>query len=140
VRPIGRETFTLGPQIGPTAVVSGLGRRKRRSDTVKTSEGHRNVGRDNKDIVGRWFTEFWRPKYNPAVIDELAAPDIRFEYSLHEPLRGRHAVRDFATKFRPAIPDLEFGGTDLPIGGLPEPNTGKRCASPALPCSRSRTA
>ena len=42
---------------------------------------------ENKAVVGRWFTEFWGKDYNPAVIDELAAPDIRFEYSLHEPLR-----------------------------------------------------
>ena len=29
----------------------------------------------NKAIAGRWFTEFWGPRYNPDVIDELAAPD-----------------------------------------------------------------
>ena len=105
----------------------------------------------NKAVVGRWFTEFWGPKFNPDVIDEIAAPDIRFEYSLHAPLRGRDAVRDFATKFRDAFPDLAFGGTadliaegdyvvgqwigggthtgpafrDLPLGGLPDPSTGK---------------
>jgi hypothetical protein len=33
----------------------------------------------SKAIAGRWFTEFWGPRYNPDVIDELAAPDIRFE-------------------------------------------------------------
>ena len=106
---------------------------------------------DNKAIVGRWFTEFWGPVFNPAIIDELAEPDIRFEYSLHTPLRGREAVRDFATGFREAFPDLAFGGTadliaegdyvvgqwigggthtgvpmtDLPLGGLPQGNTGK---------------
>jgi predicted ester cyclase len=66
---------------------------------------------DNKAVVGRWFTEFWGPDFNPAVIDELAAPDIRFEYSLHAPCRGRDEVRAFATKFRAAFPDLAFGGT-----------------------------
>src|SRR5262245_66097359 len=66
---------------------------------------------DNKAIVGRWFTEFWGPDFNPAVIDELAAPDIRFEYSLHAPCRGRDEVRAFATTFRAAFPDLAFGGT-----------------------------
>ena len=106
---------------------------------------------DNKAIVSRWFTEFWGPDYSPDVIDELADPDIRFEYSLHAPRRGRDAVRDFATKFRAAFPDLAFGGTadliadgdyvvgqwigggthtgqpmtDLPFGGLPEANTAK---------------
>jgi predicted ester cyclase len=66
---------------------------------------------ENKAIVGRWFSEFWGADFNPAVIDELAAPDIRFEYSLHVPLRGRDQVRDFATGFRAAFPDLAFGGT-----------------------------
>jgi predicted ester cyclase len=65
----------------------------------------------NKAIVGRWFTEFWGKELKPAVIDELAAPDIRFEYSLHGPLRGRDAVRAFAQKFRAAFPDLNFWST-----------------------------
>jgi predicted ester cyclase len=66
---------------------------------------------ENKAIVGRWFAEFWGPDYNPAVIDELASPDIRFEYSLHAPCRGRDQVREFAGKFRAAFPDLAFGAT-----------------------------
>ena len=65
----------------------------------------------NKAVVGRWFTEFWGPDFNPAVIDELAALDIHFEYSLHAPCHGRDEVRAFATKFRAAFPDLAFGGT-----------------------------
>jgi predicted ester cyclase len=66
---------------------------------------------ENKAVVGRWFAEFWGPDYNPAVIDELAAPEIRFEYSLHAPCRGRDQVREFAAKFRAAFPDLAFGAT-----------------------------
>ena len=66
---------------------------------------------ENKAVVGRWFTEFWGADFNPDIIDELAAPDIRFEYSLHAPCRGREEVRAFATKFRAAFPDLAFGGT-----------------------------
>src|SRR5579859_6439985 len=66
---------------------------------------------DNKSIVGRWFSEFWGKDFNPAVIDELAAPEIRFEYSLHAPCRGRAQVRSFAEKFRAAFPDLNFWGT-----------------------------
>jgi predicted ester cyclase len=106
---------------------------------------------DNKAVVGRWFTEFWGPEFNPAVIDEIAAPDIRFEYSLHEPRKGRAEVREFATRFRAAFPDLAFAGTadliadgdyvvgqwigggthtgdamtDLPLGGLPTAGTGR---------------
>ena len=105
---------------------------------------------ENKAVVGRWFAEFWGKDFNPAVIDELAAPDIRFEYSLHAPLRGRDAVRAFAGKFRAAFPDLNFWGTadliaegdyvvgqwegggthtgeafdDMPLGSLPA-STGK---------------
>ena len=60
---------------------------------------------ENKAVVGRWFTEFWGKEFNPAVVDELAAPDIRFEYSLHEPLRGRDAVRAFDV----SVYDPEFG-------------------------------
>jgi predicted ester cyclase len=100
---------------------------------------------DNKAIVGRWFGEFWGPDYNPGVIDELAAPNIRFEYSMHAPCHGRDEVRAFASKFRAAFPDLAFeatadliaegdwvvgqwagGGTqtgdafdDIPVGSLP---------------------
>jgi predicted ester cyclase len=99
----------------------------------------------NKAIVARWFTEFWGRDYNPDVIDELAAPDIRFVYSMHAPRRGRDEVRSFVRKFRAAFPDLGFEGTaeliaegdyvvgqwkgggthtgeafdDLPVGALP---------------------
>ncbi|AUH39127.1 ester cyclase [Streptomyces sp. CMB-StM0423] len=66
---------------------------------------------ENKAVVGRWFTEFWGKSFNPEIIDELAAPDIRFEYSLHKPMRGRDEVRAFATNFRAAFPDLNFWGT-----------------------------
>ena len=38
---------------------------------------------DNKAIVGRWFTEFWGDTWNPRIVDELAAPDILLQYSLH---------------------------------------------------------
>src|SRR5215467_13445473 len=108
------------------------------------------TAQDNKAVVARWFNDFWGAEFRPEVIDELAAPDIRFEYSLHEPLRGRDEVRAFAGKFRAAFPDLNFWGTagliaegdyvvgqwegggthtgeafaDMPIGSLPA-KTGK---------------
>ena len=65
----------------------------------------------NKALVGRWFTEFWGNPWNPKVIDELAAPDMLLQYSLHAPRRGRDDVRAFITDFRAAFPDLGFGGT-----------------------------
>ncbi len=73
------------------------------------------TGRDamidrNKAVVGRWFTEFWGNPWNPAVIDELAAPDMLLQYSLHAPRRGREDVRAFMTGFRQAFPNLSFAG------------------------------
>ena len=66
---------------------------------------------DNKAIVGRWFTQFWGKEYDPAIVDELAAPDMLLQYSLHAPRRGRDDIKRFMTDFRAAFPDLEFGGT-----------------------------
>src|SRR3954451_14485349 len=100
---------------------------------------------DNKTIVGRWFTDFWGATCNLAIVDELAAPDMLLQYSLHAPRRGRDDIRAFMVGFREAFPDLSFsgaadliaegdyvvgrwkgGGThtgpafdDLPIGALP---------------------
>jgi predicted ester cyclase len=69
---------------------------------------------ENKAIVGRWFKEFWGNPWNPRVVDELAAPDILLQYSLHAPRRGREQVKKFMTGFREAFPDLEFwGAADL---------------------------
>ncbi len=66
---------------------------------------------NNKEIVGRWFKEFWGNPWNPEIVDELAAPDILLQYSLHAPRRGRDDVRAFMVAFRDAFPDLNFWGT-----------------------------
>src|SRR6266481_5701929 len=66
---------------------------------------------DNKAIVGRWFTEFWGKTCNLDVVDELAAPDMLLQYSLHDPRRGREDIKAFMTGFRKAFPDLNFWGT-----------------------------
>ena len=69
---------------------------------------------NNKEIVGRWFKEFWGNPWNPGIVDELAAPDILLQYSLHAPRRGRDDVRAFMVAFRDAFPDLNFwGAADL---------------------------
>lgn len=65
---------------------------------------------DNKAVVGRWFTDFWGEKCNLAIVDDLAAPDMLLQYSLHEPRRGRADIKAFMTGFRAAFPDLAFGG------------------------------
>ena len=69
---------------------------------------------NNKAIVGRWFQGFWGNPWNPEIIDELAAPDMLLQYSLHAPRRGREDVRNFMEGFRAAFPDLNFwGAADL---------------------------
>jgi predicted ester cyclase len=66
---------------------------------------------DNKAIVGRWFTHFWGKTCDLGIVDELAAPDMLLQYSLHEPRRGRDDIKAFMTDFRKAFPDLNFWGT-----------------------------
>src|ERR1700724_3528718 len=69
---------------------------------------------DNKAIVGRWFTNFWGETCKPGIVDELAAPNMLLQYSLHEPRRGRGEIKAFMTDFRRAFPDLNFwGAADL---------------------------
>ena len=67
--------------------------------------------KQNKAIVGRWFTEFWGKPWNPKVIEDLAAPDMLLQYSLHAPRRGRADIKAFMVGFREAFPDLSFAGT-----------------------------
>jgi predicted ester cyclase len=69
---------------------------------------------DNKAIVGRWFTNFWGETCKLGIVDELAAPNMLLQYSLHEPRRGREDIKAFMTDFRNAFPDLNFrGAADL---------------------------
>jgi predicted ester cyclase len=65
---------------------------------------------DNKAIVGRWFTDFWGQTCNLNIVDELAAPDMLLQYSLHEPRRGHADIKAFMTDFRAAFPNLAFAG------------------------------
>lgn len=65
---------------------------------------------DNKTVVGRWFTSFWGPACDLSIVDELAAPDMLLQYSLHEPRRGHADIKAFMNDFRAAFPDLSFGG------------------------------
>jgi predicted ester cyclase len=62
----------------------------------------------NKAIVGRWFVSFWGDACDLAIVDELAAPDVVLQYSMHNPRRGQLAVKQFMADFREAFPDLCF--------------------------------
>jgi predicted ester cyclase len=86
------------------------------ADALTTASGETKMSRedDNKALVGRWFAGFWGNPWNPQIIDELAAPDMLLQYSLHAPRRGREDVRNFMIDFRAAFPDLKFwGAADL---------------------------
>ena len=98
----------------------------------------------NKEIVGRWFTEYWQ-KGNVSIVDELGAKDLVWYYPMHGELHDREPVKKMLVEFREAFPDLSFdivgeviaegdyvvgrwegGGThtgpafsDLPVGSLP---------------------
>jgi predicted ester cyclase len=65
---------------------------------------------ENKAIVGRWFTDFWGKTCDLNIVDELAAPDMLLQYSLHQPRRGHADIKAFMRDFRAAFPDLNFWG------------------------------
>ena len=69
-----------------------------------------SIEQENKAIVGRWFTSFWGSTCDLSIVDELAAPDMLLQYSLHEPRRGHEDIKALMTDFRAAFPDLRFGG------------------------------
>ena len=69
---------------------------------------------NNKAIVGRWFTDFWGKTCNLGIVDELAAPGMLLQYSLHAPRKGHVDIKAFMADFRKAFPDLNFwGAADL---------------------------
>jgi predicted ester cyclase len=79
-----------------------------------SEESRMSTVADNKAIVGRWFTAFWGKTCDLTIVDELAAPDMLLQYSLHAPRRGRDDIKAFMTAFRTAFPDLHFwGAADL---------------------------
>jgi predicted ester cyclase len=73
---------------------------------------------ENKAIVDRWLTSFWGNDCNPAIVDELPAPDIFFSHSLHMPRIGPVSLKTFMTNLREAFPDLSLERTaDLVADG-----------------------
>jgi len=84
---------------------------------------------NNKAIIGRWFTNFWGKTCNLGIVDELAAPDMLLQYSVHAPGKGHADIKAFMADFRKAFPDLNFWGCGRPhcrgwLCGLP---LGRRC-------------
>jgi hypothetical protein len=72
------------------------------------AEGGVRSPSQNEAVVGRWFTNFWGKTYNPAVIGELAAPDMLLKYSLHTPsFLARPIYQRFASTMENARPAFE---------------------------------
>ena len=65
---------------------------------------------DNKTIVGRWFTNFWGPTCDLNIVNEIAAPDMLLQYSLHAPRRGHADIKAFMTGFRRGLPGSQLLG------------------------------
>jgi len=78
---------------------------------TRHAEASTDLQLKNKALVRRWFAEFWGKTYNPAVVDELAAPEMVLRYSLHKPRHGRENIKMFMRGFRNAFPDLNFWRT-----------------------------
>lgn len=105
-RSLKRATFPVGS--------GGRIRAIKSHRTPQKREIHMSKEDDNKAIIGRWFTNFWGKTCNLDIVDELAAPDMLLQYSLHAPRRGREDIKAFMTGFRDAFPDLNFwGAADL---------------------------
>ncbi|WP_331235905.1 alpha/beta fold hydrolase [Natronorarus salvus] len=94
---------------------------------VRETSGHHTEGKstttetydteseaDPKRVVDRWFAEFWG-ELNPDIVDELAAEDILFHYTLVGEVRGREAVKARIVGFAELFPDGGFELTHEPI-------------------------
>ena len=98
----------------------------------------------NKEIVSRWWSEYWG-ELNPDIVNELADDDIRWYYPLAGEVRGREEVKKRIIGYKDRFPEGGFdltdeliaegdrvvalwegGGThtgrswELPVGSLPE--------------------
>jgi SnoaL-like polyketide cyclase len=85
---------------------------------------------ENKTIIGRWFTGFRGPTCDLSIVDELAAPDMLLQYSLHEPRRGHADIKAFMTDSRAAFPDLSFARSAVSRNGPPYRRLSLKTARP----------
>jgi predicted ester cyclase len=106
-RPIPRQEAELGGAARRILLLHGrtVGRNGPKKEREMSKE------EDNKAVVVRWFTDFWGENCDLSVVDEVAAPNMLLQYSLHEPRRGREDIKAFMTDFRVAFPDLNFWAT-----------------------------
>jgi hypothetical protein len=73
---------------------------------------------DGMAVVACWFTDFWGSDFDAGVIDDLAAPDIRFEYWADLIAEGDYGVgrlKGGGTHPGPAFDDLPGWAPCRPI-------------------------
>jgi steroid delta-isomerase-like uncharacterized protein len=70
----------------------------------------------NKSIVRRWVEEGWN-KGNPAVADQLYAPDYVQHEPAPAPVTSREALKQYMADYLTAFPDLHFTLDDLVAEG-----------------------
>jgi steroid delta-isomerase-like uncharacterized protein len=66
----------------------------------------------NRSIVRRWIEEGWN-KGNPAIVDQLYAPDYVQYESSPTPVTSREALKQYVAGYRAAFPDMHFTMDDL---------------------------
>jgi SnoaL-like polyketide cyclase len=80
---------------------------------------------DNKAIAERWLEGLWGSAWTLRVVDDLAAPDILFQFLLQASRRGRKDVKDFLVDLHRTFEGFEFHRTadlmaegEYVVGGL----------------------
>jgi SnoaL-like polyketide cyclase len=66
---------------------------------------------ENKAIAERWLEGLWGSSWTPGVVDDLAAPDIRVQFLLQAPRRGRTDVKNYLVELHRMFDGFEFRRT-----------------------------
>ena len=62
----------------------------------------------NKEVIARYFTEYWG-KLNPNIVDELCVDDVLQSYPMHaNPKKGKAAVKQAMVDFKAVSAESPF--------------------------------
>ncbi|TVY84204.1 hypothetical protein LSUE1_G001531 [Lachnellula suecica] len=74
------------------------------SGSAMSSNSNQTLQEQNKQVVARYFEEFWA-RGNLSIVDELCADDVLSNYPRHGPRRGKVAVKRMLEEFKDAFPN-----------------------------------